>query len=898
MENGTGNSEGDPVMAALLLWFKGLLLKRSGHLLGAVIGVSLTVSLIASLGSFIVSSDAVMTQKAIQNVPVDWQIQLSGKSAIKKAEAAVKKTTGYTALSPVGYADVKGFVATTGGSTQTTGSGKVLGIDPSYRHQFPRQIRQLLGKKNGVLIAQQTAANLHISLGDTVTIQRVGLKPVKVKVNGIVSLPNSDAMFQKVGSPKGSKLQAPPDNVMLLPSKLWHSYFDHQAKKNSGSAYTQLHVKLNPHLSGNPNTAYQQVTHLANNVEAKISGGGMIGNNLAARLDGVRGDALYAHVLFLFLGLPGAFLAVLLTIAVVNTGRSRHRKEQSLLKTRGASSRHILILQMAEAVIIGIGGTILGLIITYFVNQWMSSDQLGTGNSVVTWMIIASLSGIILSLFAVLFPAWREGRQLTAVKGQKAVGRVLTPLWQRFFLDFIFLLIAGIFYWRSASTGYQLVMAPEGVPQTSVDYTAFIAPFFLWIGGALLFMRCFHIFLGKGKKAISRLLSPISRKLAPVVSSSFSRQRLLIVRGIILTGLAISFAISTSVFNLTYNVQSRVDAQLTNGADVNVTGSTYTAPSQKLKALKSLPGVSAIQPLQHRYAYVGNDLQDMYGIQPQKIGNVTTISNAYFKNGNAQQTLQKLSQTPNGVLVSEETVKDYQLHKGDLIKLRLQSAKDHQYHIVPFHFIGVIKEFPTAPKDSFLVANQSYLSKVTGTSAKETILIKTSTPAKVASEVKKITASMSGITITNIHSTKSLISSGLTALNLHGLTRLELLYAILFVAGTAGLILALGLNERRRTFAILTALGAKRKQLGAFIWSEGFMVLIPGLFTGGILGFSLSFMLVKMLKGVFDPPPESFFVPWGYLILLIIFGVISTVVAVVNLIIISRKHVTQDLRNL
>ena len=51
-----------------LLWLKGLLSYRSGRLLGAIVGVALTVSLLASIGTFISSSAVSMTQRAAANV--------------------------------------------------------------------------------------------------------------------------------------------------------------------------------------------------------------------------------------------------------------------------------------------------------------------------------------------------------------------------------------------------------------------------------------------------------------------------------------------------------------------------------------------------------------------------------------------------------------------------------------------------------------------------------------------------------------------------------------------------------------------------------------------------------------------------------------------------------------
>ena len=54
-----------------------------------------------------------------------------------------------------------------------------------------------------------------------------------------------------------------------------------------------------------------------------------------------------------------------------------------------------------------------------------------------------------------------------------------------------------------------------------------------------------------------------------------------------------------------------------------------------------------------------------------------------------------------------------------------------------------------------------------------------------------------GANVTDIGSTQRVISSSLTAVDLSGLTALELAFAILFVTGAMGLVLALGLAEAK-----------------------------------------------------------------------------------------------------
>lgn len=260
------------------------------------------------------------------------------------------------------------------------------------------------------------------------------------------------------------------------------------------------------------------------------------------------------------------------------------------------------------------------------------------------------------------------------------------------------------------------------------------------------------------------IIAPASGPLAPVVSAALSRQAGRLTIGIAMTALAISFATSTAIFNTTYNAQARIDAELTNGSDVTVFGTTDRPAGAHLVALASLPETAAAEPMQHRFAYVGADLQDLYGIDPARIGRATGLSDAYFSGASAAGTLALLAATPDGVLVSEETVQDFQLQQGDTINLRLIDARDHQYHPVAFKFIGVAREFPAAPKDSFLVANSAYVARMTGSDASEYVLMRSKAdPAALARQAASALTSDPSLKVTDIGQAAHLIGSSLTA---------------------------------------------------------------------------------------------------------------------------------------
>ena len=104
---------------------------------------------------------------------------------------------------------------------------------------------------------------------------------------------------------------------------------------------------------------------MANNVEARMAGSAALANNLAARLDAVRDDALYARLLFLFLGAPGVVLAALITAAIAGAGRDRRMREQALLRIRGATLIETLLNPAVEAAVVGLAGAAAGLLLAF-----------------------------------------------------------------------------------------------------------------------------------------------------------------------------------------------------------------------------------------------------------------------------------------------------------------------------------------------------------------------------------------------------------------------------------------------------------------------------------------------------------------------------------------------------
>ncbi len=854
------------------VWLAGLLHRQRARLLGAAAGIAVAVALIACLGSFLASSQATMTDRAARSVVVDWQVQLTPGTDTASVSRTIDAGPGVHDTVPVGFAQTSGLSAATGSSTQTTGPGVVLGLPPTYRAVFRGEIRTLAGADTGVLLAQQTAANLHAAPGDTITIGRAGMAPVSVTVAGIVELPQANSLFQTVGAPATAQPTAPPDNVVLMPEARWHQLFDPLAATRPELVSTQIHVRRDHALAPNPSAAYTAVRSAARNLEARSAGAVVVGDNLGAALGAARSDAAYAQVLFLFLGLPGAVLAALLTATITAAGAGRRRAEQALLRVRGATARQLLGLAAVEAAVIGATGAVLGLVAAAVVNTvTVGSPRFGTTlATAVGWPAAAAAAGILIAMATVVVPARRDLREHTVAAGRTHVEAPRRPVWARLGLDVVILLGAALVFLATTGAGYQLVLAPEGVPSISVSYWAFAGPALLWLGAALITWRLADLLLGRGRGLITRVLRPLAGQLAGTIAASMARQRRPLVRAIVMLALAVAFAASTATFNATFRQQAEADAQLTNGADVTVTAAPGTDVAPDTAALLAgVPGVRAVEPLQHRFAYIGADLQDLYGVRPATITRVTALQDSYFPHATATGVTATLAAKPDSILVSAETVTDFQLQPGDPVTLRIIDAATGQPRPVTFHYAGVVSEFPTAPKDSFFVVNTTYLATQTGSAGPGVFLVDTGgrDTAAVAARIRALVGAAA--TVTDIGTVRATVGSSLTAVDLSGLTRLELSFALVLAVGAGALVLGLGLAERRRTYALLSALGARPPHLRAMVFSETGVLTVLGILAGTLTGAALSVMLVKVLTGVFDPPPDTIAVPWLYLVTLI-----------------------------
>jgi putative ABC transport system permease protein len=86
--------------------------------------------------------------------------------------------------------------------------------------------------------------------------------------------------------------------------------------------------------------------------------------------------------------------------------------------------------------------------------------------------------------------------------------------------------------------------------------------------------------------------------------------------------------------------------------------------------------------------------------------------------------------------------------------------------------------------------------------------------------------------------------------------------------------------------------------LANLVWAEVAVVGVVGFVFGALIGGALSQMLVAILTGVFDPPPDRLTVPWPYLLGVAGLGLACLVAAGAATIAATRRPAMTVLRDL
>ena len=467
------------------------------------------------------------------------------------------------------------------------GHGAILALPPRALGQLG-VVRLLHGalRDGAVVLDQQLAATLQARVGDTIAIQpRPGVAPVRLTVGGVGIVGAADTLFQPLNPFLGPAPAQPPSNVVVMPLATFERAIAPRlatvAPASAAAAAVpgaqrgvswQVVAQVDPHaLRGSPRHAFDLANRLRNRVERSLPGQVQFVDNLSDQLSTSAGDALYAEALFVMLAVPGALIGLGLVYLAALGAVERDRRALYLLHARGATRRRLFGLAAIESAVLAIVAGALALGVALLVTRAV------VGGALTSWVwVVPTCVGV----------AFVGALAARLAAGAVAVGdrsRPGVPLWQRLWLDVVALVVSGLVYWLTARTGFSAVINPDSNPTLSLSVYMFLAPALLWVGSALLLVRL------RGRVFAWLAPSRAATEHEYLLASAGRRGRV-VNRGLVLVALLLAFAVDLSIFTATYDQQARVDAQLSIGADVVVTGAEGSSrPSHACRASPAPP---------------------------------------------------------------------------------------------------------------------------------------------------------------------------------------------------------------------------------------------------------------------------------------------------------------------
>jgi putative ABC transport system permease protein len=860
-----------------------LVVREPRRSLAALVGVAIASALISSVLLFGSASGTTVTRRALADLHVDGQVVLAqGADAV----GALATLQADPAVRSVGLFDVAHFdsaAASKAGTATQTSVGVLLGIDPAYT-----SMTGLFGLSSGALavgeiaISRDLASNLGVVPGDSIAFTLPGGAAVTFTVSGIVSIADADLVLGPIDAAHRAAGANPPANVavmsrsdlerLVLPRIPPTATAVDPATTGQGgttgstpvfvadpAVRRELHVRLDhAQLPGDPVAAQAWLDTVRRRVERQGAGSFQWVDDATASLEPIAADLAWGQVLFIFLALPGIVLALALSRLAADATADATRRHAALLRARGATRRDLRVVFMGAVVLTALAGSVVGVLIGGAVGVALFGGDLasaGLAGSLAGAAIIAIGLTTILASLAAVVPLRAQLHEEIAL-GRQELQRDRPPIWKRLYLDVLALIAGVVVYVVAGGNGIHPVLNAEGNPTVTLALTSFVAPLMFWTGGTLLLLRVVGIALGRGRgpsDLLARILGPGGR----LAGQSLRERAAAASRAIVVLALAVGFATSVLVFDATYRQQQRVDAELTLGADLKAVPSTPATSADVARLSGS--GVTGATPVVDRVVYVGPEAQDLLAIDTATLPGVAPLADSFFQGSTAAGAIDALRSRPDAILVSAETARDYSIVPGDRIRVRVPDATGN-LRTVDFTMAGIALEFPTAPKDAFLVANLPYVVAQTGNDRISFVLARADGDVGGAS-VKLSHRLGSDWQVADLGTTTARLANAITSVDLSGLVLIDVAFAMIIAGVGVTLFLLAGLAERRREIATLIAIGAEPRQVRASMLGETLVVGIAGTVTGLLTGALVGVVLLQILAGVFDPPADVPAVP-------------------------------------
>jgi putative ABC transport system permease protein len=540
---------------------------------------------------------------------------------------------------------------------------------------------------------------------------------------------------------------------------------------------------------------------------------------------------------------------------VFSISAAQRQKENALLRAIGASKRQVTGAMLIEAAVIGIFGSVIGLVSGIGLSRGLSAllssfgiDLPSTGLVVSTSTIISTIIvGLLVTMLSSFLPARRAGRvpplaamRETAVETTAvSVGRLVSGL---------LFTIAGVGATIAVIAGADAVLLGLAIVLVFIG-TLILGP---------IISRPLALFIGIPIEKIRGVPGRMARD-----NAARNPKRTARTSAPVMIGVALVTAVTALAVSIQSQIRDVVGEQFYGDYAISVNSFGFGGLSPDLAdEINELPEVETATGIGTAAAVVDGGGTLLTVITPQTISEIFDFG---FIEGNVS------SLTADGIFVSESRAKRLDVQVGSPIDVTLADSSVRTLTVQGIYTKDEIAERYIVSRDLFegtTVARFDFGVY---------ILTRDDIPDEQARAALQTTVDEYGVG--KLQSIDEFIDEQAAQINqllglIYGLLALSIIIAIVGIIIT----LLLSVYERQREIGLLRAVGMTRSQVRSTVRWESVITSLQGAVLGAILGVGLGWIIVFALR---DQGLRSFEIPLMSLFWILVMSFIVGVIAAV-----------------
>ncbi len=801
---------------------------------------------------------------------------------------------------------------------QIDGPVRVFGLEKSYTKIDPT-IRILKGSEvpGAAVISAEAAEKLSVGLGDTISIDLPDGTTIAKKVSGIADLTQARSLFS---SRHGANLEVflyVPNNVILDVEDFKNEVLTPFQRANTarGARVKSLPIQEidigleREQLNAEPSVALKEAQQVGALVSNVATGQGFLLNHVSNTLSVASNDAGVAKQMFVFLGLPGILLAAFLAAYAGIVLSGSQRREQAILRIRGASRKRLLSMLTVRVSFITACGALVGVLLgfmTAIVVVGLPTLLRATIVSLGVSAVLGTGAGLCATGLALYLTGRRSIDQ--EINEDRAKYVLRPPKWRQYWLDLFGIAIVAIAtYFVIAHAGF------EGSPgsvyvgrSVSIPLGLLCLPIVAWLCGSLFGGRIVAWLLSRSKSVSSRAMG---KPFSLLFGLSIQRRAWALAEAAIIIGLIIAFGTSLAVFTASYKGAKTADARYVLGSDIKISSSPASKRVYHSGDAQGFvtPDLDLVTPVVYGIHNVvlrsdrTSDVANLAAVDPESYLRVAPLDDSHFSNGKAEASLALLTASSNTVLLSADIASFLKVKIGDTIHVLLGKNTPQQVE-VEVAVVGFFKNIPGFPDGANALMNITRHETLAPSVPVTFFLAHTreSSDVFIHNTVQALQRGVGADDSLVIESRLTALAkdqSSLASLNIDGLLKIDSAYSLAMGAIVVTIFVFGLLLSRRREYVTLKAQGMSSHEIRALIGAEAATATIAGSIVGVPVGLVMAYYFINVLRPLFvlNPP---YVIPYGSLAIIIgsvIVAAIVTSAAASSLV--NRLKATELLRD-